>query len=186
MYNFLYKKETFIYEKSNSITNDLCKDIIEIYNNDEKKKINQKYNIDENIEYKKLKTYLITDLNTHIFNYIKKINKIYNYNLININMNEIKIIDYSFFIDNNSSNNSSSNNITFINRFSIEKHGNIKKFMYIWFLNDYDGELIFWNEYKIIPKCGNFLLFPVSWCFPYQEIINFNTNKYIIYGYIYN
>jgi hypothetical protein len=57
--------------------------------------------------------------------------------------------------------------------------------MYIWFLNDYDGEIIFWNEYRIIPKCGKFIMFPISWCFPYQEIIHSDANKYIVYGYIY-
>jgi hypothetical protein len=176
MSNFLYKKETFIYEQNNSITNDLCKDIIEIYNNDKQKY--EKYNIDVNNEYAKLKTFLMKELNTHIHKYEKQINKINNYKMINI-----KNTNFSFFIENKNKNNKDFFN--YINRFSIEKQNNVKLFMYIWFLNDYDGEIFFWNEYRITPKCGKFIMFPISWCFPYQEIIHSDANKYILYGYIY-
>lgn len=176
MANFLYKKETFIYEETNSITNDLCKDIIEIYNNDQDKKKYENYDIDINSEYGKLKTFLMKELNKHICNYEKQTNKINNYKMINI-----KNTNFSFFIENNNN----KENINYRKRISIQNKNNIKLFMYIWFLNDYDGEIIFWNDYRITPKCGKFIMFPISWCFPYHEIIHSDANKYILYGYIY-
>jgi len=59
-----------------------------------------------------------------------------------------------------------------------------KNLCFVWFLNNYDGEYIFWNSYKIKPEIGKFLLFPNSWCFLYEEFIKLNQDKYIIYGYV--
>jgi len=55
-------------------------------------------------------------------------------------------------------------------------------FQYIWFLNDYEGEYIFCNHYKIRPKQGMFLLFPLSWCFPTKEWVSSETKRYFICG----
>jgi hypothetical protein len=174
MQNFLYKKETFIYEKNNSITDELCKDIIEIFEND----VSNNNCMDYNDEYIKIKRYLTEELKKNIQSYEKKINGvsgIEDYKII-----DVKNYNFVFFIENN---NKPNDIINYINRTTSKN--NVKLLMYIWFLNDYDGEIIFWNEYKIIPKAGNFIIFPVSWCFPYQELIHLQTQKYIIYGYVY-
>ena len=173
MQNFLYKKETFIYEKNNSITNELCNDIIEIFVNDVSN--NNRYNMDYNDEYKKIKRYLTEELKKNIHSYEKKINGIKDYKII-----DIKNYNFVFYIENN---NKPNDIINYTNRTTIKN--NVKLLMYIWFLTDYDGEITFWNEYKIIPKAGKCIIFPVSWCFPYQELIQLQTKKYIIYGYIY-
>lgn len=171
---FLYKKETFIYEKNNSITDELCKDIIEIFENDISN--NNRYTMDYNDEYKKIKRYLTEELKKYIHNYEKKINGMKDYKII-----DIKNHNFVFYIENN---NKPNDIINYINRTTVKN--NVRLLMYIWFLSDYDGEIIFWNEYKIIPKAGKFIMFPVSWCFPYQELIQLQTKKYIIYGYIYS
>lgn len=198
----MYKKELFIFEKKNSITPELCIDIIDIYNDDPNNKINEIYNIDRNLNYAKIKQYLINELYENLHNYLFVKIKMQISNVININT-----ISFSFFIENkklsnnlhisepvtalqsdtqcntNKSESERFNEIQITKRFS---HTNkMKLFMYIWFLNDYDGEIIFWNDYRITPKCGNFLMFPISWCFPYEEIIHSCANKYILYGYVY-
>jgi hypothetical protein len=179
MQSFLYKKETFIYEKKNSITHELCKDIIEIFETDRIINDCNCYNIDCNTNYNKIKSYLTKELGKNLNNYNKKIDKIKNYNMIE---KKIKNCDkkIAFYIEKNKS----TYNFNYINRVSIGST-DIKLLMYIWVLNDYDGEIIFWNEYKIIPKAGSFIMFPISWCFPYEELIDLQNDKYIIYGYIY-
>jgi hypothetical protein len=173
MKNFLYKKETFIYQKEKSITDELCNDIIDIYN-DDTLNISDKYNINENMRYLKIKDFLIKELKESLIKYDKQINKLKNYKFLYLNPQQ-----FDFYIENNKT---ISENTKKINRFSENK---LKLLMYIWFLNDYHGEISFWNEYKIQPKIGKILIFPVSWCFPYEEIIHLQANKYIIYGYVY-
>jgi hypothetical protein len=173
MKNFLYKKETFIYQKEKSIPDELCNDIIDIYN-DDTLNISDKYNINENMRYLKIKDFLIKELKESLIKYDKQINKLKNYKFLYLNPQQ-----FDFYIENNKT---ISENTKKINRFSENK---LKLLMYIWFLNDYHGEISFWNEYKIQPKIGKILIFPVSWCFPYEEIIHLQANKYIIYGYVY-
>lgn len=174
MQNFLYKKETFIYQKEQSIPDELCNDIIEIYNYNAVT-ISGKYNINENMNYLKIKEFLIKELNENLVKYYKQINTLKNGNLLYFTQHKI-----DFYIENNKT---ISENTKKINRFSENK---LKLLMCIWFLNEYDGEISFWNEYKIQPKAGKLVIFPVSWCFPYQELIHLQANKYIIYGYVYN
>ena len=164
MQNLLYKKETFIYQKYNSITNELCDDIIEIYNNSSDKSL-----IQYTIAFSKIKKYLINILQKYLFDYKKQMNKL---KIFNFNFDQC-----NFIIEDSRSH----NNIHYMYKMS---KNNSYHFIYIWFLNDYDGEIIFFNDYKIKPKGGLFLLFPISWCFPYQELIKLNENRYIIYGYI--
>jgi hypothetical protein len=174
MQNFLYKKETFIYEKKDSITTELCKDIIELF---EKENVNNDYyyNIDCKPNFHKIKNHLTQQLTKNLTEYERNINKIKNYTIL-----KSCCRNFVFYIEKNKP----KNIFNYTNRNTIGSTS-IKMLMYIWFLNDYDGEISFWNEYKIIPKAGKFLLFPLSWCFPYQELINLQDDKYIIYGYIY-
>jgi len=56
---------------------------------------------------------------------------------------------------------------------------------FIWFMNDYDGEILFPNNHKIIPKKGKLIIFPASWVFPYEEINNKSAEIIMITGYFY-
>ena len=184
----IYKKETFIFEKNNSITTELCNDIIDLYDINKydiidlydinKYDIIDLYDINKYDNYDKfinakVTKFLHNELKANLCKYRKSLNKINNYNIINI-----KNLKCSLFIKKIKL----INETIYTKRFS--ETNNIKIFMYIWFLNDYDGEIIFWNDYRITPKCGKFIVFPVSWCFPYHEIIRSDANKYILYGYI--
>ena len=61
---------------------------------------------------------------------------------------------------------------------------NEKLFSFVWFLNDCQCEIIFWNEYIVKSSIGKLFIFPISWCFPYEEIGIINTEQYIITGFI--
>lgn len=176
MSKFIYKLDTFIFEKENSISIELCNDIIENY--EKYNNTNEKYDIDANKNLK-IKNFLIGELISHFCMYNIKINKIENYKFLNIGNIVKSKSNFKFFIEKNNKTDS----IKIIDSITNDK---LKTFMYIWFLNDYDGELMFCNEYIIKPKAGNFILFPISWYFTYEELINLESKKYIIYGYTYD
>ena len=180
----LYEKKIFIYEKNNSMPYDLCNDIIDIYENSEYKKLNKKHSIHSDSHFTKLRAFLIKELIKNMNEYIKTINKKSKCTLLK--NDNIKFNMLSFFIKNIKIMKEVSNQEALPIKLSNRvKNNQIKKLMFVWFLNDYDGEIIFCNEYNIKPKCGKILIFPVSWCFPYEEIIKLEEDKYIIYGYIY-
>jgi hypothetical protein len=202
-----FDKESFLYNKKISITTELCKEIIEEFENDFL--INKYlfiYNINEVILempndnfnfpfYSKLKAILIDELKKNIDIYKNKINSVLYFNKNNnydlpFTVLNTKSINFSTSIlikkiiyneDNNCS-------IEFLNKFNSNiriKDNNVILLSYVWFLNDCDCELIFWNKYKFKPAIGTIFIFPISWCFPYEEIAKINNEKYIITGYIY-
>ena len=63
-----------------------------------------------------------------------------------------------------------------------------KRFMtYIWYLNDIDegGETTFNGEYQIKPTAGKLVLFPACWTYPHCGKMPVSHDKYIITGWIY-
>jgi len=176
MQEHLFLKEDFIYKKKNSITKELCIDIIEIFENDVSNNLCNCDNMEYNPQYTTIKQYLKKELKRNIHDYEKEINKIKGYKMFHI--------EKCNFVFHIGTNNTSNSTISYINRVSVDST-DVKLLMFIWFLNDYDGEIIFWNEHRIIPEVGKCIIFPISWCFPHKELINLQTKKYIIYGYIY-
>jgi hypothetical protein len=178
-------KEDFIFEKNNSMTKGLCADMIDAI-----KKMNDiELNFDLLYEEKwnKAKLFIINELGSCIDEYSKKLS------VRTMNQDNYKILSF----DRNSIDRPSCSIKKYIYRGDICEYGVevvnkiiskkyiSKKLIYIWFMNDYDGEIIFWNNHKIIPKAGKLIIFPVSCCFPYQEMIKPDTDKYVITGYIY-
>jgi hypothetical protein len=65
---------------------------------------------------------------------------------------------------------------------------NKKRFMtYLWYLNDVHegGETTFNGEYQIKPTTGKLILFPACWTFPHCRKMPISSDKYIITGWIY-
>lgn len=58
---------------------------------------------------------------------------------------------------------------------------------YLFYLNTVDegGQTEFWGEYKIKPEAGKLLLFPASWVYPHRGMMPISNNKYIITGWLY-
>jgi len=86
-----------------------------------------------------------------------------------------------------------SNNTQNIKNYNKKVHSlnqKIKLFRYIWCLNDYPGDILFWNNYPVKIQKGKLIIFPISWCFPYIELlhsentqnISENIKKFVIYG----
>ena len=179
----LLLKEDFIHIEHNSITNELCIDILNIFEKNiiskdlftEKK--NSCYEIIDN-DYGKIKSFLTNELVNNIKKYLNKINSVNN--ILNYHVNDH--IDFLIKKDKYSDNDDT--NIEIITRVNWHKSG-YKLLQFIWFLNDFDGEFIFWNKYIIKPKRGLLIIFPLSWCFPYEKKINKNYESNTIFGYLY-
>ena len=183
--------EKFIYQKKISLTKELCDEIIENYEEDyENRKyifIVNKLDTEYELSYlsnNKIKDHLTNELNKNIIEYISSVNV----NLFdNIKYHKFTmIIKKSFYIDNAYNNELDSSNIDI---FKVKSRvatftKKISTIAFIWFLTDFDDEIVFWDNYRIKPTTGTLILFPVSWCFPYKEIVSNNAQNYVIYGYI--
>jgi hypothetical protein len=58
---------------------------------------------------------------------------------------------------------------------------------YLWYLNTVEegGETEFWGTHTIKPETGKLLLFPASWTFPHRGKMPISHDKYIITGWLY-
>lgn len=186
----MFNKYQLIYEKPNSMTKELCKEFIELFTSETTlhpkiSSITLLKNEQNNATEKKRK-YLHKELCSHLDKYKNGINKSTRVlssdnNKRDFKTTDLKSDDVEFIIQKDKYVNSEEN-MVFEKR--VSKYTKILKF--IWFLNDYDGEILFWREHKIRPTIGTFLLFPTSWCFPYEELLPINFERYIITGYIQN
>ncbi len=183
-------EDPFIYINNNSLSKELCDDIIEIYekcdiryksltvggfnpnilkaNMCECKEISDKKWIDID---KCLKNELIYNLGK----YIKQIDTdkyqhFFSFNITGFRIQKYDINDsgmYTFHMD------------------ELIEYETLRKITFIWYLNDvYDGgETAFYNK-KIQPTVGKLLLFPSTWTYPHSSIPVISNNKYIIVGWI--
>lgn len=179
----LLLKEDFIFTQYNSITDELCIDILNIFENNIIK--NDLFAVNKNScyeiigkDYGKIKSFLINELINNVQKYLFKINSINN--ILNYNSTD----PIEFFIKNERYSEKDEDNCQIIKRINWKEKG-YKLLNFIWFLNDFDGEILFWKKHIIKPKRGLLIIFPSSWCFPYEKIITKNHNSNIIYGYLY-
>jgi hypothetical protein len=195
------KKENFIYTKLNSLTEPIINEIINNYkflklHFDEIMVTDNNFSC-ENKDYKmlnylKIKKYLSNEIQTNLYKYIEIINKLSENNTFKVLHNSDSVNISNFNYNKIDTNQNLINDRSFDDRriehlyhskYSIFKE---KKFFFLWFLNEYNGEIIFWNNYVIKPKAGMLLIFPSSWCFPFSEFIEENQIKYAISGYVFN
>ena len=190
MDNFTYKKEQLIWIKEDFLTDELCFDITEIIDSiiDENLPIKDEF-FSRYKNWNKIKIFLLNSLNYELINYMTMVNskmlftseKTNIANFITLQTDFVDNKNWNFIIQKNKD-----NKIERVERFNvINEKIKIKILKYIIFLDDYEGEIVFWNEYKIQPRKGDLLLFPVSWCFPYYENIKKYSNKIIMCGFIY-
>ena len=191
--------DQFIYTNKNSISKELCEDIIELYNENlhltYKGRIQKGYDpevkdfldflidkyIDSNPKWKKIHDILIKELYDNLKNYS-----------ININNNILKIVH--------------PNSVVRIGTAQIQKYEKNKgKYIYhndsqilyeqkehriltfLWYLNDVEegGETEILGTIKIKPETGKILLFPADWTFPHCGKMPISNDKYIITGWVY-
>jgi len=186
---FIYEKENFIYVKNNSIPSELCKSIIKDYDENTEKNIcfdNETY---YEITNNKNINFLMKELDSNIEMFLNKINCRINFNYEDNYNKRFYVLSYecielpkTFSIKKQNYKIDSYNIITDRKYQTFNK---MKLFKYIWVLNKDSLELLFWNKYKVFPDEGTLIIFPVSWCFPCEELYKLNMNIYTISGYVY-
>lgn len=175
-------REQFIYEKTKTITSELCDDIItifktEVLNNNCIVCNNETlFDIEKHPSYIRINNILGIEILKLYRKYISIVDSYINEN-IRTNIHYIfNIKKFCYW----------GNDIVYINNNRIIKESNRLKILnFIFFLNDYDGEYIFLNNYSIKPKKGSVIIFPVSMHYLYTERIKLFESKYIIEGFVY-
>lgn len=177
-------KEDYIHVSHNSITSELCSDILNIFerniikNNLYIESKNCCYEIIDT-DYNKIRIYLKNELIKNLIKFFQNINK---HSINTTILNHSYFEDMTFFIKKDKY--TSVNNVEINHRFNWNVNG-FKMFNFIWFLNDVNGDFVFWNNYRIRPKKGTLIVFPSSWCFPCEQIVKTNSEMNTIYGYLY-
>jgi len=192
----------FLFEKSHSIPNTLCDDIIIMYELENTKYPGQtisgvhkdiKDTTDmiipkKDIKWCKIEEFLYKELNTSIAEY---------YDFISGNVFKDTDNKYNFF----------DINIIHTDSFMVQKYNKQEgKYIYhcdslveysnnrhrvltfLWYLNDVQigGETEFWGgEYQIKPQKGKLIIFPACWTYPHRGKIPLSSDKYIITGWLY-
>jgi hypothetical protein len=189
MTTFLTKKEHILIDNY-SMSESLCKKIIEKFEldikNDNKILNHELDEIQEKVidkTYDKIYLFLMNELNKNIIKYVNffNIDKFFNIKRI-YDLKDNVIIKKHVNNTDKSNNADKPNSVEIKHKSYLDDDKNRKLFSFIWILNDYDGEIIFCNEYTIKPEKGMFLLFPNSWCFPHSEILKLNQTQFVIYG----
>jgi len=177
-----YNREQFIYTIDTSLTTEICEEIIMRFKNNGHNNI--LYSNFLSKDWESIKKCLKNQLLIQIPKYLNAINLFFE-NANNNNFTTLPLYNILLSLDRlqfviKSSSSSQISDQTIV----CQKIQNtaINIFKYMWFLNDYDGEIIFWREYSIRPKAGMLIIFPISWCFPYEELFTTSGTKYYITG----
>jgi hypothetical protein len=163
-------EDIYIFKKYNSIPKPLLTELLKTSN-------------DNTVDQKIIKC-LFIELEKNFFSYINTFNRSVNYTCFKNRY--IKNIEGLFFTSIHTINSANS----YISRMSnvineTNRITKMKDIFFIWFLEDFNGEIIIANNIVINPKSGQFLLYPNSWIFS-LKINNYNSNDCkVIYGYIY-
>jgi len=203
-------EDKYFYINSTSISKELCKTIINIFDSDNKKYEGVTFGgLNKNIK----DTYDLVIPNTPNKTGFDKWNKIHKFlekELAKNTKEYVKRLD-NFVNMNHEKENTDSNYTTFgtllsnesfmVQRYTKQKgryiyHNDFhsdwhnKKYRvitYLWYLNTVEegGETEFWGTHTIKPETGKLLLFPASWTFPHRGKMPLSHDKYIITGWLY-
>jgi Rps23 Pro-64 3,4-dihydroxylase Tpa1-like proline 4-hydroxylase len=187
--------ENLIYLENNSLPNELCEEIIEMFENDDSQyegvtavglnkhiKDTKDMIIPNNDKWNKILKVLTKELHRNLNLYIK---------LLKTDLNDYAIFSKNFLYENSFQiQRYRKNEGKYIYhhdhdiRFDQKDH---RVITYLWYLNTVyqGGETEIWKTIKIKPEQGKLLLFPASWTFPHSGLIPESNNKYIITGWLY-
>jgi hypothetical protein len=199
--------EKYIYTNKISLSQEICDDLIELFENEERKydgvthgglqkniKDTKDFVIPEN-EPKWYKYYQLfhNELTRNLKVYINKLNDNQIFKNINQNTNNIfkhfensKLSHSIFMIQRYKMN---EGRYVYHHDFSIDyKNKKNRVLTYLWYLNDVKegGETDFPDlSLQIKPEAGTLLLFPATWDFPHCGKMPISSNKYIVTGWLY-
>jgi hypothetical protein len=146
-------------------------------------------NISKYKTWERIKPHLINELNREIEKYSGMVNSKLIFTKETTNRDNFSTLcfnyldgnNFNFFINNNKG------EVKRTEKFYVKDMMiNQKILKYVLFLNDYDGEIVFWKDYIIRPQKGNMILFPLSWCFPYYENTKIDAKNITAYGFVSN
>lgn len=204
----MIKNDKYIYLNKNSLSPEICLDIIQLYENENTSSKhegltqgglnkNVKNTVDFNIPVNDEKWYkyyklLNNELSINLKKYFSNLN----------NNNEFKNIDqlsdetYVFFENNNFLSNvfmiqkytKNEGKYIYHNDFRIDlAEKKYRVLTFLWYLNTVEegGETSFGEDFKIKPEMGKLLLFPACWTYPHAGKMPISSDKYIITGWLY-
>jgi len=199
--------EKYIYTNKISLSPEVCCDLIELFENEERKydgvthggvqkniKDTKDFIIPEN-EPKWYKYYQLfhNELTRNLQLYLNKLNK--NDSFKNENQNTTSV--YKYFENTTISQSifmiqryiMNEGRYVYHNDFSIDlKNKKNRVITYLWYLNDVleGGETDFPDlNLKVKPETGKLVLFPATWDFPHCGKMPISSNKYIVTGWLY-
>jgi len=182
----------YIYSIKNSLSKPLCKEIIERFNNEDRKcagvtfggenkdiKDTTDFHLSRNpAGWVDIDKVLTNELSKGLDEYVNYLNKefiIYNYKSINdlgfqIQKYEKGVGKYTFHHDS----------CVYL------KKGWVRDFTYIWYLNTIEegGETSFFNKGKVKAEQGKLVFFPSTWDYPHSGLMPVSDDKYIITGWV--
>jgi hypothetical protein len=198
--------KNYIYKNNNSISPELCEDIIKMFEEE-----NNKYEgvtfggLDKNIKdttdfiipknnekWNKINTFLDTEIKNNIKIYLDELNNKIDFQ----NKEQNTTLEYKIFKNTSFTNSNymiqrylkGKGKYIYHNDFSINyENKTYRTITYLWYLNNVDegGETVFFGDYKINPKAGTLIFFPATWCYPHTGKMPISSNKYIITGWLY-
>ena len=197
----------YIYINENSISRELCEDIINLFEVEESKyagKIKAGVNKDvkdttdyminpEDKKWSKIHSFLKKELNNNLNSYLKKLNgndcinnrqqlsSEVEYNYFSV----LSLFFYSFMVQKYNKN---CGRYIYHNDSHIDFSNKSNRIItYLWYLNDVKegGQTVIEDNIKIIPRTGKLLLFPACWTYPHCGKIPISDNKYILTGWVY-
>jgi hypothetical protein len=194
----------FIYSNPNSLSKELCSEIISKYEESKEKYdgmtlggVNRdvKYTKDlilRSEEWDRITSTLRNELHLNLKTFLKQLNNVEDFKSSNnhstyndFRINFPNITTDSFMAQKYTAN---QGRYVYHNDSMIEWDNKRKRFMtYLWYLNDVTegGETVFDGKYQVKPTAGKLILFPASWTFPHCGKMPVSSDKYIITGWIY-
>ncbi len=193
----------FIYEKSGSLSNETCQDIIEYFEKNTHLQHNGMVSNKQNkgLYNKKIKntkdiTILVKEINNaHTFypfyqtllkELVINLNKyLSNMQNLNIQISQHNISIEMFLMHKYKQNEGSfSYHTDFATSDDFNKYRLIN---FLWYLNDVEsgGETEFFGSYNIKPEAGKLVFFPSEWFFPHSGKMPLSNDKYVIAGWFY-
>jgi hypothetical protein len=181
----------YIYEKKNTLTDEICDEIIYLFEQEKinkhigmtlsgykpqsKKTIDYLINCEDDDKWKNIDNTLFNVLYENINKYFKKFTKYCFHSYL--------MRDSGFLIQKYLKNDGFFN---YHDDFKHTENGEYRIITYLWYLNDVfeGGETEFFKKYKIIPEKGKLVLFPTFWTYPHCGLIPKSNDKYIITGWI--
>ncbi len=193
--------DPYIYINRNSLSSDICKDIIEIYEKTQNKHrattiggLNEDVlrafqcpiqNITDD-EWPTIHSFLLQELTNNLKTYVKVLDsQIGDGNIYRHMKDDLKLIYNEFHINKYESNNGGKYDYH-IDRYLNKEMNEERHITFIWYLNDVieGGETEIKGNIKIKPETGKLLLFPPTWTYPHCSRPTISNDKYAIVGWL--